>query len=761
MATVPPSVLSIMIHPAVMPHPLALPHPTASSAPSVAPHLTIATPSVAYPPGTVSGGKSVSLSPHPLFIAPQPAGAPVGSASIMLYAAVQKSATVATVNPAIVHLQNPQFTPIAVPRGQPRSSFHAPTLVSPLPTPTDNTLFEDPQNPSTRHFLPRYVIAAVAGSQGRMKWVSLEPAAAGFQLIAHLADSTAPALAQGNTPLTVAARYLLTATLQGRIVTWDLVAAAGTDGAALKLSLALADFVARDQLFQSITDPAAQAKLIVRRPLNLAVPVLGQPNLYAPTTIAVDTAVPFTFSKDLDQNVFAKLQGVGTTPLPQWNVAGVNWSGRRHTYYQSSSQPNQVYFLPDAFKIGREQQPPHRPSLAVRTAGDDAASITLTLSYLAHPVWDPRRIQGAGADLQQQLGLAALPSLALFAASDAKLALNLPAATETGPSGLVDQPNAVIDTSAGIQGSVTLGLAQFRQIYDAMFDEVSELLSGQVTITVDKDATTIPFVARASDFAGDVLDIESGLDAADNLLVAVLRNAVESPIRFDDLKATILKGSTPIASSIASTDPALPATLQPAPVVGGAPGALTVTLGTAPGQQLARAAAGFALGLIGGSASAASGGQAGAADAMSAELLDDSCTPLFDFSAMRVLPDPKAIWKAIMENQEVGPVSRTITLKAIAALVKPDPTAAPPDRIMAMQVVFDNGQTVGFDASQTPDAAGFLNQTVKLTRPVDSYVLGDTDFGTYRYRVDLVTAAGIKPGTFTEDNRDVVFLAAG
>jgi hypothetical protein len=463
-----------------------------------------------------------------------------------------------------------------------------------------------------------------------------------------------------------------------------------------------------------------------------SVPPSSPPTLYVAETIAIDTVVPFTFSKDLDRNVFAKLEAVGTGAPMTWNIIGVDWQGRRHTYYQSSSRPNQVYFLPDAFKIARQLEPPHAPQLAVQTNGEGLDSVTLTLSYFAHPVWDPRRIQTAAENLEQELGLSGAPSLALFQASNAKLSITMPSTDlSSGPS-LVEQSSALIDTSSGIQGSMTLPLAQFRQIYDALFQGVSPLLSGQITVTVDSNLTTIPFTARASEFDGDVLNIESTIDVANNALRVTLRNAIESQIHFDGLKGIITKGGTPIPSLVTAVQPQLPTDLPPASADVSGPGTLSVTLAAAP--------------------SSISGSTAVGQVAFPVQTLDTTCAPLFDLSQMRVIPDPKAIWRAIMRNQIVGAVSRTITLKTFAATLKSG---------MAIQVVFDNGQTVSFDASQTPDGAGFLSQTVKLNTPIETYVLGGTDAGMYRYRTDLITGEVTKTGNLVTDNRDEIFITIG
>jgi hypothetical protein len=76
-------------------------------------------------------------------------------------------------------------------------------------------------------------------------------------------------------------------------------------------------------------------------------------------------------------------------------------------------------------------------------------------------------------------------------------------------------------------------------------------------------------------------------------------------------------------------------------------------------------------------------------------------------------------------------------------------------------VVFDGGQTATFDASLPPDAGGFLNQKVKLSVPVEKYVLHQADTGDYRYHVDLITRAGLTKGDWVTDNADVLFVSVG
>ena len=671
---------------------------------------------------------------------------------------IVSATNVATANPAILHLQNPAFRPIWHFRPQQRGQIALPTLVSPSNAPTDQTLFEEPQDASRTHVLPLYAIASTAGSAGRQKWVSLAPSDAGFQLAVFLNER--PAATGDAQRIAADTRYLITATVQSRVVSWDLTTAADAGGASLKLTLALPDFAGRDLLYQAMTDPAAQARLIVRHALPLALPFGDQPNTYIVRTVTIDTLIPFTFNRDLDANVFAQLGSVAVGPAPQWKTVTVNWNGRGYPYFQSTAQPNLVYFLPDAFKIARQDKTPHTPALSVAVAGDDASSVTLTLAYMAQPTWDPRRIDVAAPALQSLLSLSKPPALAVFQAADSTLLLNLPPAAADRAPELTEQNGVLIDIAAGIQGAVALNLTQFRQVYDALFDGVSQLLSGEVHVTVGQNVSKVPFIARASDFAGSPIDIDSDVDTAHGQLVVTLTNKIESPIHIEDLSGTVVRNGTPIMANLNSITPSLPVDLLPDDGNPRTRSSLKVIFAAAPEQSLIAAGGNLLSGWLSGNKPDAHDIARQTLGNASRAILDDNCSPLFDLSQMRVVPDPKALWHAIMQNQQVGPIIRSISLKAVASMLKPSAQVAA-DTVMAIQVIFDNGQTVDFDGSQTPDAAGFLTQTIKLAVPVESFVLGNADTRSYRYRVDRITPGGVKTGNTITDNRDVIYLVMG
>jgi hypothetical protein len=673
---------------------------------------------------------------------------------------VNRAPNVASANIAVAHMVNPGVVFPVRTTGQPRGAFDLPTLIAPGNPPTDQMLLEAPRDPTKRFFTTHYSIAIAPGAGRRQQWAALEATANGCKLTVHLREDTSPALASGNARIAPSAvRYLISASLQSRTVAWDLIAAPSPQGADLTLTLELSSFADRDLLYAAMTDPAALAQLIVRREVDLALPAFAPPTPYLRSTTAIDTDVPFTFSKDLDANVFAGLPG-GAAQLPGWNVCAVNWNGRAYTYYQATNQPTQVYFLPDAFKVDRQPAAPHAPSITIAASGTDMTDMQMTLSYLALPVWDPGRIAAAATELQRTLALQAPPTLALFQASATGLVLSVPNPDGSSGNAVVPQKDALIDIAVGVKGSVTMGIAQFRQVYNALFDPNSALLSGEVQVTVGTDVAHIPFHARIADMTTGIVQVDQIVDVHDNVMGVTVTNAIESPVHIDALTGTIARGGVGIPTSIKTILPALPTVLAPA---GQQPaGKIGIVMTPNARAQTEQAVGGLLGGLLSGHGT--TGGQvAGAAIGLAGEALDNSCTAVLDLSAVKVAPDPQAIWRTILINQGTNPITRSVTLKFVAALLTKaappqSPPPAPGDMVMAVQVVFEGGQTATFDASQTQDAAGFLNQTLKLSFPIAAFILSNAPIDTYRYRTDVITGTGIRAGAWVTDNRDTLFI---
>ena len=144
--------------------------------------------------------------------------------------------------------------------------------------------------------------------------------------------------------------------------------------------------------------------------------------------------------------------------------------------------------------------------------------------------------------------------------------------------------------------------------------------------------------------------------------------------------------------------------------------------------------------------------------------VDKTCTAELDMAKVIVVADPMATLHAIMQNQIGAPLSRTVTVKLVAATLSgPAPAGAPKsassDTVMAVQVVFENGQTATFDATQTADQAGFLNQVVKLSPPMEALILNNSPVDTYKFHTDVVTADGrTRKGDWFTNNIDPLII---
>lgn len=670
-------------------------------------------------------------------------------------AIVRTSVNVTTVNPRLLNLR---FGYNRLPQALPRNQFQLPVLISPEPAPSDQTLFEDPLNRANRFYLPNFGIAPTSVGGRQVNWVSLSPVGERFSLTVHLTDVTGPGLATGNTKLAPATSYLLQANLNGLAKSWNF-ATGPADGATLKLTLDIPDLAGRDAVYEAMTNPAAGGKLILQRTLSVAVPVPAAPSttapvvpnpgpLYRETSMAIGSSIPFTFDKDLNQNIFAQLQNIGSG-LPDWNIVRLSWNGYPYPYYQDRSQPDQVYFLPDAFKIWRQSKPSYRPSMIVTTNGQDADHLNLTLSFLAMPVWDPQRITDAANQLPQLLQIdGPVAPLVLLPASSQNTALflELPSSDPTTGQELASQPNALISISGGINAAVTLTLPQFQQVYNALFDNVSPLLKGQVNVTIPTngtpDAEPIPVTCRASDFAGDFFTsqtmIETGAGSSGQIVVT-LQNAIESPIHVQRLNGVVMQGGKEVPVTVEIV-PSPPVTLAPAgaPTEAGSPATpadtLSVSFTPAPGT-----------------------------------VVDSSAQVLFDYSQTQVVPDPRAIWQAIMQNQVVSPVSKQITIMLPTAVLAAAPAAStaagatpatpPVPAILAIQVVFENAPTANFTHADALSHANddFLSQIVVLAVPVENYVLQQNVGNSYRYHVDQITAHSTLTGPWVTDSKDTIY----
>jgi len=697
-------------------------------------------------------------------------------------------------NPMIA-LRSPVLAGLWLLQPDSRSAFSLPTLISPTATPNDQTLFDEPQPGGPQHYLPQYRLATTGSGNQEEFAVTLAVSSSGYLLTIRLNDFTDMGFASGKIPEFPTTVYILsTVSLSAGIKQdWNFPDAT-VDGTSITLMMPIVDdpqtgVKALDTLqaiYRAMTDSSQETKLILRRSPALALPQPlasaepGQPpppQLYRASSPPIDSLIDFHFDKDLpqNQNVFAGLPKVGGGTASTLNKVMVPYPTggvKSYPYWQNPLQPAQIYFLPDSYKIARLATSPHTPAINISTSGSDPATLNVTLTFIALPVWDPNRITAAAATSGPLNAGFALPSgtnlsLSVLPATNTQLLLNLPSNDTSASNPPVPISNAQIDTASGIQASVTLSLPQFQQVYNAMFVTPSVLLSGQLNVTVDQDTESASFSGRASDFAGAILDSNMKYDPGLNQLTVTATNAIESPIHVAALPVTVLNGAATVQANVVSVNPSLPADLQPAQSVGSAASGTTSTSSSSVAASAPASTATIVLQLPAGT------------------LIDNSSKTQFDLSQVTVTPDSKAIWEAIVQNQVVAPVTKQITVQLPASVFPAssgsgaasgsgtgsaattsatssdtDQPASTGNSLLAVQVVFDNGQTVTFQPSMTA-IGGLYTQTIGLKVSIEKYVLGLGDSSNYTYRVDTITASGIQHGSWTTTNVDDLFVTLG
>jgi hypothetical protein len=163
--------------------------------------------------------------------------------------------------------------------GQPRSALHLPTLISNVAVPTDQTLFEDPDNPAKHYWLGGgFQIATRVDGATSSEWVELRPGdnGVGFTLDVNLSPhppGVPPVGAELVPAGAVTTRFFLRATVQGMVRQWDFPSVAVTGrNWNLRLQLDGEDALVQLHLIYRAMTESPDAKLIIRRSLMLAVP---------------------------------------------------------------------------------------------------------------------------------------------------------------------------------------------------------------------------------------------------------------------------------------------------------------------------------------------------------------------------------------------------------------------------------------------------------------------------------------------------------
>jgi hypothetical protein len=399
---------------------------------------------------------------------------------------------------------------------------------------------------------------------------------------------------------------------------------------------------------------------------------------------------PFIFPPGLHPYIFHNIAPSTT------DVSGlVHLQVDSASYYQDTAQPYIFYYLPDSFKIARKPDSPHDPIISVKFPTEDSVN----LSYFAMPYTDATRLSSAVEKLKQNPSFLAAslpqgidrPLLQPLQVDPVKTEFFLGVPGQESSSGPFQDrsKNALINIITGITDQLTLTMEGFQEVFDSIFEGPALMLQGKVEANVYKDQTeTIPFIARMNDLSGNILDYKEEQDNASGGVKATLINAIESPVKINNIGAQIKRDSATSRGEIRGLS--LPVQLKPGE---------SIQFIVAPLDQLAGTGPSHAT---------------------------------FDPLSLEVLPDKAAILDKIVGSY-VSPKPREITVKT---LIFKDPKAS--EDLLEFIVEFKSGNQIEL----TPDK-DTVKTTLKLS-PDDlrNLILGNPGQSSYTYHITAVGKDG-------------------
>ena len=411
-----------------------------------------------------------------------------------------------------------------------------------------------------------------------------------------------------------------------------------------------------------------------------------------------DVADPdlFYFAQDIHGYIYGGVTGGSAEDLTLKPVRA-QWEGRNYLYLQRASEPHVFFYLPDAFKLARDPDPPHKPLLRVWIRPGTLDEVQVNLDYMAVPSVDSERLAGTADQLREEVedtlpeGVSAPVYEPLPVSSqNVTFRLMLPRA-ENGSTANEVQTEALIDVTSSITGSISRSLSGFESIFDALLSSSTSAVVFQGTIEATglggDRPEVIPFTARLNDLVGPPLDVAHSLQP--RTVDVTLTNAIESPVRVRELAAAIEYGDSTGDAEIVEVTPALPADLQPG-------GTLELVVRPVP---------------------AASGRITGVR---------------IDQTEVDVRPDKEKIWDAILDDSVEPSYDRPITVVATYVF---QAQAEATDPIQAVVVDFDRGNAIELTAAE-PEGEG------KVAVPVADIILRNEQESSYRYRLQVARRSG-------------------
>lgn len=448
--------------------------------------------------------------------------------------------------------------------------------------------------------------------------------------------------------------------------------------------------------------------------------------LFRETTRVLDCVnerQPFVFPLALHPYIF---RSVGNVSNQKFGLIlrSAEWNGKPHIYLQDEARRDVFYYLPDSFKIARRPQVPRFPLMSVSFTSPDGklSSTTATLNYFARPFVDTERLKAAAESLKKNLPehSAASPqelTLEPFLESSARLRLGLPRANSANNEVFQERVGAIVNLRDGVSDQLTLPIDDFQKIYDAIYGGVSVVFNGQIEVNSDHATIPpIPFIGRLSDLHGEVLTYKAISDAAAGNVRATLTNAIESPVKINNLKAELRCGDAKIKARI--EDVSFP--------IESLPPQQSITFVIAP---------------------------------LSPVECSEDLTAVFNLMDVEVLPDQEAIYDYIFNKNSPRDYFREIEVKTFREVFNSKPNRSETVRVILIELKSDDGGensvTVELNSEKTIDK-------VELPRSYRSYFSGQTDDSKYLHRVTVFRGEdNPRPGTSGEwisDTKDLLFV---
>ena len=456
--------------------------------------------------------------------------------------------------------------------GATRESLGLP--VAPAEEFTDVSVFEAAVGPQ-RYYLPRYKLALRSVSGVDQYVIRIEKAPEGdWVLRATLEKAPPPGVPAGATELTheILLQLVYPITLAGGGSTVKELpfqeVTESADQRSITAVLRFASPAERDQALSAITQQMGGAGLKVTRSVRVATPLgAATPQQFRPVTRGLPQFAdpnPLSLNLSLHHYLFEGQAPSGATP--GLVAHQVQWGGRYYPYWQDAVRPELFYYLPDAFRLARRGKPaPYLPMMSIRVesgGGPDAA--TITLEFVATPFIDPFRIEDARKQLAKHLSAKSPPAIpagspkqpgglagqlggligrAIGGETGKRVGETLGAvaqgaiASQGGPEnaivfepmpvkkaalwlavtgvGLTEQPGAQIEARAAIYHSLSMPIAQFQAVFDALMGGSVTLMRGELRLDLGTAMSEIvPLELRFDRMSGELFTLQAARDPA-------------------------------------------------------------------------------------------------------------------------------------------------------------------------------------------------------------------------------------------------------